>query len=206
MLLLTAGQPAALAQRWAAGFGGGASFYTEQSLDNSSGEQAKAGLDTGYQVGGWVGHNLYSSIGGEIHYSFQKNDLKLTSNGTKATFGGGAHTIHYDVVFHTSPVGSKARPFLAVGAGYKRYSGTGVETLTQVLQDFAILTKTSQWQGMLTFAGGVKYEFKPGMFLRMEFRDYMTRFPTEVIAPVPGADVGGWLHNFVPAIGLGFTF
>ena len=205
MLLLAAGQRSAFAQGGEAGLGGGASFYTEQSVNNSSGE-AKAGLDKGFIVGGWIGHNLYEYMGGEIHYSFQQNDLKLTSGGTKATFGGRSHTVHYDFLFHTSPTGSKVRPFLAVGGGFKRYSGTGTEEIAQVHQEFAILTKTSEWKGLLTFAGGVKFEFKSGIHLRIEFRDYMTRFPVKVIAPVPGADVGGWLHNFVPAIGVGFTF
>ena len=205
ILLLVAGQRGAIAQGWEAGLGGGASFYTEQSVSNPSGE-AKAGLDMGYTVSGWIGHNLYEYMGGEIHYSFQQNDLRLSSSGSKATFGGRSHAVHYDFLYHTSPVDSKVRPFFAVGGGYKRYSGTGTEAPTQVLQEFAILSKTSEWKPMLTFAGGVKVKFESGLSLRLEFRDYLTQFPTKVIAPVPGADVGGWLHNFVPSIGISFTF
>jgi hypothetical protein len=37
-------------------------------------------------------------------------------------------------------------------------------------------------------------------------RDYMTPFPQRVVAPGPGASVGGWLHDFVPAASLGMAF
>jgi len=37
-------------------------------------------------------------------------------------------------------------------------------------------------------------------------RDYITPFPNKVIAPAPGAKVGGWLQDFVPMFGVSWTF
>jgi hypothetical protein len=40
--------------------------------------------------------------------------------------------------------------------------------------------------------------------MRAEFRDYITAFPKEVIAPPAGTKYGLLLHDFVPMVGLGF--
>jgi len=44
------------------------------------------------------------------------------------------------------------------------------------------------------------------VFVRAEFRDYITPLPKLVITPVPGAKVGGWVHDFTPLGGIGFSF
>jgi len=40
---------------------------------------------------------------------------------------------------------------------------------------------------LITFGGGIKYAVAPRFLLRIEVRDYFSRFPTKVIAPAPGA-------------------
>jgi hypothetical protein len=57
---------------------------------------------------------------------------------------------------------------------------------------------------LVSAGGGVKIELSSLLSLRLEARDYATTFPDEVIAPVPGTRVRGWLHDFVPMIGLTF--
>jgi hypothetical protein len=42
------------------------------------------------------------------------------------------------------------------------------------------------------------------MYLRTEFRDYITAFPKELITPPTGTKYGMLLHDFVPMAGLGF--
>jgi hypothetical protein len=42
--------------------------------------------------------------------------------------------------------------------------------------------------------------------LRTEFRDYITAFPKEIIAPAPGAKFGSILQDFVPMVGLSYEF
>ena len=205
MLLPAAGERCAFGQRGEVGFGGGGSIYLEKTVTAPAGE-AKTGFDNSFAGGAWLGHNMYNYLGGEIHYLYEQNGLKLSGSGTNVTFSGRSHAIHYDFLIHTSPRGSKVRPFVAVGGGIKGYSGTGTETAAQPLQEYAILTKTSEWKGLVTVGAGVKFALGSRVNLRVEFRDYMTPFPTTVIAPVPGAAIGGWVHNFVPMFGLGFTF
>jgi hypothetical protein len=59
---------------------------------------------------------------------------------------------------------------------------------------------------MVTFGGGIKYAIAPRIILRIEVKDYFSRFPTKVIAPAPGASISGWLHDLVPMAGLTFVF
>ena len=44
------------------------------------------------------------------------------------------------------------------------------------------------------------------VYLRLEIRDYITPFPKQVVAPAPGAKLKGWLHDFVPMVGIGVRF
>jgi hypothetical protein len=37
-------------------------------------------------------------------------------------------------------------------------------------------------------------------------RDYITPFPSEVLVAVPPARLKGWLHDFVPMVGIGIVF
>jgi hypothetical protein len=57
---------------------------------------------------------------------------------------------------------------------------------------------------MASVGGGVKFALSRKVFLRTEFRDYITAFPTEVITPAPGVKYGSILHDFVPMVGIGF--
>jgi len=52
----------------------------------------------------------------------------------------------------------------------------------------------------------VKLSLGGPVLLRLEFRDYITPFPREVITPAMGAEIKGWLHDFVPTVGFGFKF
>jgi len=56
--------------------------------------------------------------------------------------------------------------------------------------------------GKLSF----KYAIRPRVLLRIEVRDYFSRFPTRVIAPAPGSHLAGWLHDVVPMVGITFVF
>lgn len=44
------------------------------------------------------------------------------------------------------------------------------------------------------------------LLLRLEFRDYITPFPSDVVAPAPGARIKGWLQDFVPTVGISVRF
>lgn len=187
------------------GFAGGGSIYTKKSVATPS-AQAEVGFEKGFAASAWGGHNMYRHLGGEIRYLFEQNKLMVSSGGGKANFAGRSHSIHYNLLFFGSPPEAKVRPFFAVGGGIKGYQGTGEETPDQPLQNLALLTKTSQWKGLLVFGGGLKFAVGSKVNLRVEVYDYLTQFPSQVIAPAQGVDFGGWVHNFVPTFGISFIF
>jgi hypothetical protein len=197
--------PAAFAQKWEVGVAGGGSFYTSQTFKSAVGN-ADGSLSNGFAVSAWLGNNTASTISGELRYDFEKSDLKLSSGGTNVSFGAQTNAIHYDLVLHFAPSESHIRPFVAAGAGVKVFSGTGKETAFQPLSNIALLTKTSQWEPLVSVGGGVKVAMSPAVQLRLEVHDFLSPFPKNVIAPAQGSRVGGWLSDFVVMAGLSFTF
>ena len=196
---------AAFAQRWEVGVAGGGSFYTSQTVTNPAGN-ASAKLAPGFALSGWLANNSNNVIGGELRYDYEHSGLKLSSNGTNVNFGGQTNAIHYDFLMHFAPSESHVRPFIAGGAGVKVYSGTGKEQAFQPLSNIALLTKTNQWQPLVSVGGGVKFSLTRASMLRLEAHDYLTPFPKNVIAPAAGSKVGGWLSDFVLEAGLSLAF
>jgi opacity protein-like surface antigen len=191
------------AQKWEFGAGGGGSFYKSQTVTNGP-ANGSAGFSKGFVATAILGQNLYRHLSGEIRYTYGRNDLALASGGAKVSFAGQSHAICYEFLIHSAPAGAKVRPYVAAGGGAKMYQGTGTETTYQNLSNLALLTRTQEWKGLLTFGGGVKYQVSKRALLRVEFRDYFTQFPKQVIEPNRGSKVGSWIHNFVPMAGLTF--
>lgn len=194
-----------LAQQWEIGGAAGFAFYKNMTVTRASGT-ASAGFKPGAAFSGYATQNLYNRLGGQFRYTYQMSDLMVSSGGTEATFGGRSHAIHYDLLFYATDKESKARPYLAAGGGMKLYQGTGKETVTQPLSQFAILTKTSQIQGLISVGGGVKYKVGDRKFLNLEIRDFITPAPKDVVAPYIGSKMSGWVHSFLPMVGLSFGF
>jgi hypothetical protein len=198
--------PAAMAQKWEVGVGVGGAFYTSQTFTNAIGS-ANASLNNGLVASAWLGSNTRAHFGGEIRYDFEHTNLRLTSGGSNATFGAVTHAIHYDVLWHFASDEASVRPFVAAGAGVKMFSGTGTEIPNQPLAGIGLLTKTNQTTPLISFGGGVKFHIGNRIQLRVEVHDYLTPFPTKVIAPSLGSKGGsGWLMDFVPMAALSFTF
>jgi hypothetical protein len=195
----------AYAQKYEFGVHGGGSLYSSKEVTTSAGS-ADAGFKMGFGAGITIGHNMYDRVGGEIRYSYLRNDLKVSSGGNDVKFGAESHAIHYDFLLHTADRSSKVRPYVAFGAGVKQYRGTGEEVAFRPLQNFAIPTKTTEVQPLVSFGGGIKFAISERVLLRADVHDFFTPFPKEVLAPGPGASIGGWLHNIVPTIGITFTF
>lgn len=205
--LFIAAAPAGLAQQWEweIGGAGGYGFPRDVTVTNASGS-AKAGFKPAAAAGAIAGQNLYSRISGELRYTYRFGDLRIKGSGSEAVFSGQTHAIHYDLLFFTNGREARIRPYLAGGGGVKVFRGTGVERSFQELNTFAILTKTQEAKGLISVGAGVKVAVSPRIRLRLEFRDYISPFPTQVIAPVPGAEIKGWLHDFLPMIGITFGF
>ena len=204
-VLLLVCSASAIAQPWEIGAAGGFGFYHQATISAPAGT-AQAGPATQFAAGLVIADDLYKSIGGEFRYTFRAGDLELRAQGNKASMEGRSHAVHYDVLFHAKPKGSKIRPFAAVGAGIKVYQGIGKEVAFQPLSNYAFLTKTDQVEPLISFGGGVKIVVAKHVQLRFDFRDYLTPTPERLFAPAPGAKLKGWLHDFVPLAGIGYTF
>jgi Outer membrane protein beta-barrel domain len=207
ILLLTAASAVAMAQQWEFGGTGGGGFLSNVNVAGSGVgsaiASATAGFQTGAAFGGYVGFSQSKHIGGELHYGYLQSNLSLKSNGTEATFAGVAHVVHYDLIFKTTKSQGKVQLFAAVGGGMKYFRGTGTEAAYQPLSQFGYFTKTTAIKPMASVGAGMKIALTKKVFLRTEFRDYITAFPTAIITPAPGTKYGKLLHDFVPMVGIG---
>jgi len=196
--------PRAQAQRWELGGGGGASFYNKATISNPAGN-VDAGFKTGYAFSAYLAQNG-RRIGGEIRYTFLKNDMELKGGGGSFSTSGRAHVIHYDVLFFTGSPDAKARPYLAAGGGIKRYEGTGPDLAVQPLGRIAVLTRTSQWTPIVSFGGGVRFKMGDRSAIRAELKVYGSQVPKDVITPVGVSSVSGWFFNFAPMVSISYLW
>jgi hypothetical protein len=202
-LFLAAAAASCFGQQWEFGGMGGGGFLSNVNVSGPAGS-ATAGFQTGGAVGGFFGQNLYPHWSGELRYMYLQNDLHIESNGTNATFSGNAQVLHYDVLYHTNKKGSKMQAFVAVGGGMKIFRGTGTEEAYQPNYQFGYMTKAQQLKPMGDAGAGVRFELRPGLYVRTEFRDYITPFPTQIIAPAPGVKYGKILNDIVPTVSLSY--
>src|ERR1700732_3233605 len=103
--------PALMAQKFEFGGGVGGGFYTSQDVTGTLGSAA-AKIQTNLAGSAWFANNSSGRWGGELRYDYQRGDLQLSQSGTQATFAGMSHAIHYDVLWHLTPNGSRIRPFV----------------------------------------------------------------------------------------------
>ena len=186
------------------GGGAGGSFYQAKTI-RSGNASAKASFENFISASAWLGHDMYQKIGGEVHYDYAQNEMKLASGATTAKFGGRSHAIHYDVMFYGTKRAANVRPYFFAGGGFKLFQGTGTPTAFQGLNSVAVLTEADELKPMVSFGGGVKFRVHKRAWLRAEFRDNLSQFPTKVITPIDGSDQG-WLHNFLILFGISCIF
>src|SRR5580704_2716299 len=148
--------PVLPAQSWEVGAGAGGSFFTSQSVQ-SAGVSGNVGFQNAFALSAWVGHSGAGMFGGELRYDYENAGLKLSSGGSSASFAGRTNAVHYDFIMNITSSEASLRPFLAVGAGVKLYTGSGAETSVQPLQNLAFLTQTSQVEPVVSIGGGVKF-------------------------------------------------
>ena len=203
ILILAAGGAACFGQQWEFGGLAGVGFLNSVAVTGVAGS-ATAGFQPGAVFSGYVGFNQYKHIGGELRYGYLQSNLSLKSGGTEASFSGVSHVVHYDVILKTNKDDGKVELFAALGGGMKVFRGTGTEAAYQPLSQYGYFTKTQALKPMASVGAGLKYSLSRKVFLRAEFRDYITAFPKEIITPAPGAKFGMLLHDIVPMVGLGF--
>ena len=205
-LAIAVATPAAFAQRWEVGFGGGGSFLTSETITSPAGN-ADATRNPGWAASAWLDNNIGSGLfGGELRYDHEMGDLKLSSGGTSTTFASQSNAVHYDFLFNFTSSESAVRPFVAAGGGVKWYSGTGTEQPFQPLSNIAVFSDVRDLKAMASVGGGVKFNIAKSTTLRLEVHDYLTPFPSKLIAPVGGGSVSGWLQDIVVSAGISFSF
>ena len=195
--------PSAMAQKWEVGVGAGGGFYTSQDVKLGS-DSAAAKFKTNVAFSTWAGQNINDRWGGELRYSYQMGDAQLKRGSSEAVFGAQTHSVNYNFLYHTRSSESSVRPFVSAGGGMKFYRGTGTETVSQPLSQFALLTQASDLTGLVSVGGGVKVKLGAHSWLRLDVHDYMSPFPKQVITPNVGATVGGWIHDIVPMVSVSF--
>jgi hypothetical protein len=203
--MLLAAAVAGRAQQWEVGGSAGVGFLNGLAVTSPAGA-ATAGFKSGAAFGGFFGQNLYPHLSGELRYNYLQSNLRIQSGSTEATFSGMAHVVGYELLLHTNKRESRVQFFAAAGGGLKVFRGTGKEAAYQPLSQYAYFTKTQALKPMASVGGGLKYQLSSRVYLRTEFRDYITMFPKELIAPAPGAKFSGLLHDFVPMVGISYQF
>jgi Outer membrane protein beta-barrel domain len=192
-------------QNWEFGGSAGYGLYRDVNV-TSSAINGKAGFEPGVAFGALLGDNISRHWGGEVRYTFRSDDLRVSSGSTKATAGGQSHAIHYDVLLHATSKESSVRPFLAAGAGVKVYRGTGAEPAFQPLSNLVVLTHTTEAQALISVGGGVKFSVSKRALFRLDFRDYLTPLPSDLLATPRGSKVSGWMNDFVFLVGISTVF
>jgi hypothetical protein len=205
-LLLAAASAVSMAQQWEFGGTVGANLLNTVNVSGSALGSGTAGFENGISAGGYVGgFTQYTHLGGELHYLYSQSNLMVKNGGAQTTFSGAAHTLHYDVIFKTAQKKGKVQLFAAVGGGMKDFRGTGAQNPYQSLYQIGLLTHTSSLKPMGDFGAGAKFMLNQKVFIRAEFRDYITPFPTAVITPLPGVKYGSILQDIVPMVTIGMN-
>lgn len=192
-------------QSYEVGFGGSWSVHRGVGVAALQ-ASGTVGFAPGVGGGVWLMQHRQGRISGEIRYWYQRQPLRLTVGTNQVSFAGYAQAVHYDLLFHLGRAPASTRAYVLIGAGGKGYYGTGREVPDQPYQNLALLTRTSEWKGLAVFGGGVRGRLGEHVSLRLEVVDQLSPFPTKVIAPAPGARIGGWMHTLVPVLGFGFQW
>src|SRR3989442_1029229 len=95
------------------------------------------------------------------------------------------------------PAFAQKYEFALAGGGIKFYRGTGTEVPFQPLSTVALLTKTTEVQGLLSVGAGVKVALTHRMLFRVDVHDYLTPFPKKIITPALNSKASGWFNNIV---------
>lgn len=198
--------PVAAQTEWEVGVLGLVSDYNSLTAENAT-RTGDVGPSLGVGGGVYIGQSLGERLGGEFRYLYSKNDLELDAGSDNADLGHQSHTVHYDLLYYFSDSDAKVRPYIAGGIGVKYYQGTGTENPFQPGMDLALLTASTQTMFVGDVGVGVKIRVGSNGIFRVEFRDYMTGVPDDVITAAPGSSIdGSILHQFAPIFGYSWTF
>jgi opacity protein-like surface antigen len=171
-----------------------------------AGSTAEAGIRNRFAAGAVFGEEMYDYISGEVRYLYQDGHPFVSSCATKTDIQGQSQTFTYDLLFHFEPRERRLRFFAAGGAGAKGYIIAGPAPTVQPLANVVTLTTQDQWMLVVDVGGGVKYALTKHVQLRGDFRDYLTKFPKQQLAPAAGNTARGIFQQFTPLFGVSYVF
>jgi hypothetical protein len=95
---------------------------------------------------------------------------------------------------------------VALGIGAKLYRVTGPANPNQALSSIGRLASQDEIKPLVTAGGGVRFRLHQNLIFRLDFRDYVTPFPKDVIQPALLGTARGIFHQFTPMLGVGMLF
>jgi len=173
--------------------------YRNASVTSPAGS-AVAGFDNRIAAGAFFGEDLYQHLSGEVRYDFQDGGGFLSTTGAQQSISGRSHAVHYDFLLHARRREAALRPFVAFGGGIKEYQFTGPSAAFFP----AALIHGHQAVGLLSVGAGVRYRVTNRIYVRGDFRDYITPMPTSLFRPAAGAHDEGFFHQFTPMVSVSF--
>lgn len=196
---------AAFASQWEIGGAAGYGAYHDVSVIAPNGT-AEAGIRNRFVLSAVFGEDLYQHLSGEVRYLYQDGDPFVSAGGIRGNVQGQSHALDYSLLFQFRDRERKLRPYVSMGVGAKYYRVSGPEPFPQPLPDIAALTRHSQWRALATPGAGLKYRAGRRLLIRGDFRDYITGFPTRVIAPVLHGTGHGIFQQFTILVGASYWF
>lgn len=193
------------AQEFQFGAALGYGAYRHDSVFAPAGE-ATASIVSRFTASVVLEDDLYDYISGELRYLYQDGDPFISSGGVKSNVNGQSHAIDYSLLFHFRPRGERFRPYVSGGMGIKGYVVSGPAPFPQAFPQIATLNSTDQWMLDFTPGAGVKYAMGHHVILRFDFRDYITRFPKNIIMAAPHGTDRGLFNQFTPMVGISYVF
>ncbi|HUA17480.1 MAG TPA: outer membrane beta-barrel protein [Bryobacteraceae bacterium] len=183
----------------------GYGLYRDGSIYSASGT-AEAGIRNRFAAGIFLGDDFSKYVSAEFNYLYHDGHPFLRAPGVNTDIQGNSDALTASLLFHFKPRESRWRPFLAGGAGAKEYVIAGPAPFPQPIPQIASLTTNDVWKTVFTVGGGIQYRLIPHMWLRAEFRDYLTTFPRQEIVPAPHNTARGIFEQFTPLFGVSYTF
>jgi hypothetical protein len=196
---------ACCAQDWQIGGGGGYGFYRKATVFAPAG-QVDAGIRSRFVLTAWITDDRYDYVSGEFRYTYQDGDPFLERGAQQFNLQGQSHSFEYDVLFHFRDFYKRVRPYVTVGAGVKRYLVSGPPNPSQPFAEIASLNDTHETKFLGVAGVGLSLRIGANVKLRFDFRDYITKFPKQLIAPAPLGTGRGLFHQFTPMIGVAYGF
>jgi hypothetical protein len=157
---------------------------------------AQAGIGARFLLNAAIGRQIGQHLAVEGVWTYQDGDFELSSSGTKTAFDASAQAVHADFLGYLRSRSRRWRPFAAAGAGAKFYTGSETPA-PRPLSQFGSFRQGTDSRALLTFGGGMEWNLSHRWAMRLQLSDYATPFPIGVIVPAAGANLGGWLHDFV---------